>query len=212
MTEELLALPPGGGGPGILVLHAWWGLNDFMRQFCQQLASEGFVVLAPDLYHGKTAATIDEADELSSTLKQKQVCAEITSAAQRLSALEQVTRREIGLVGFSLGAFWALWLSVEQPSLVRATAVFYGARDLDYSPSQSAYLGHFAETDPYEAASSVKKLEKDLKRANRPAAIYTYPATGHWFFESDRPDAYDPQAAALAWQRTLAFFKEQLIT
>lgn len=210
MNDDLLVLPPGGSGPGILVLHAWWGLNDFMRGFCQRLASEGYVVLAPDLYHGRTAATIEQADQLSSTLRRKEVEAEISAAAQKLAGLEQVQQPKIGLVGFSLGAFWGLWLSVEQAALVGAAAVFYGNRGLDYSQAQAAYLCHFAETDPFEAASGVKKLERSLRKAQRPAAIYTYPGTGHWFFESDRPDAYQPEAAELAWQRTLAFFKEYL--
>lgn len=167
--------------------------------------------MAPDLYHGRTAATIEQAKALRSTLKGEQVRAELSSAVERLSAQVQATRPEIGLVGFSLGAYWALWLSVEQASLVRATAIFYGARELDYSLAQSAYQCHLAETDPYVSASGVKKMEKSLRQASRSATFHTYPGTGHWFFEADRPDTYDPTAAELAWQRTLTFLKEQLI-
>jgi carboxymethylenebutenolidase len=212
MTDHLqpqgcLELPNTGKGPGVLVLHAWWGLNPFFKDLCKRLAAEGFIALAPDLYHGQTAHTIDEATQLRSKLKQKIAFEEILAAAEYLSNLEAVTNKSIGVIGFSLGARFGLELSVAKPELVRAMVIFYGNCGLDYAPAQAAYLGHFAETDPYVSASGVKKLEKSLRAAGRPFTFHTYPGTGHWFFESDRSDAYNAPAAQLAWERTLGFLK-----
>jgi carboxymethylenebutenolidase len=103
-------------------------------------------------------------------------------------------------------------LSVEYPEVFAAVVVFYGTRGGDYAPAQAAYLGHFAESDEWVAASGVKALQKALRAANRPATFYTYPGTGHWFFEADRPDAYQADAAELAWQRTVEFLRAQLVT
>jgi len=202
-----LALPKSGQGAGVLVLHAWWGLNDFFKELCQRLAAAGFVALAPDLYHGQIAATVDQAKYLRSKMNRKGAAAEILAAAERLQAL---TARPIGVIGFSLGAYLALGLAVEQPEFIKAVTTFYGTRQIDYAPSRAAFQGHFAEQDEWESALSVTNLEKRLRKAGRPAEFYTYPGTGHWFFESDRPEAYQPQAAQLAWQRTLNFLQQQL--
>jgi carboxymethylenebutenolidase len=208
--QGCLELPATGTGPGVLVLHAWWGLNPFFRDLCKRLAGEGFVAFAPDLYHGQIASTINEATQLRSKLKQKNAFDEILAAAEYLSSLETVTNKAIGVIGFSLGARFALELSVAKPELVRAVAPFYGNCGLDYSPARAAYLGHFAETDEWVAASGVKKLEKSLRAVGRPATFHTYLGTEHWFFEQDRNDAYNAPAAQLAWERTVEFLKTQL--
>jgi len=208
--NSYLALPKSGEGAGVLVLHAWWGLNDFCKEFCQRLAREGFVTLAPDLYHGKIATSIDEAKQLRSKMNQKQVSADILSAAEQLHKLPAVTSKSLGVIGFSLGGHWALWLSLEKPEYIKAVTIFYGTRNADYSPAQAAYLGHFAQADDWVAASGVKRLEKSLRAANRPVAFYTYEGTGHWFFEADRQDAYNANAAQLAWGRTCGFLQAQL--
>ncbi|HTX79248.1 MAG TPA: dienelactone hydrolase family protein [Longilinea sp.] len=206
-----LALPQSGKGAGILVLHAWWGLNDFFKDCCERLAQEGFVALAPDLYHGKIATTIEEAKKLRAKMDREQVSADILSMVTQLQQLPAVTGKSLGTIGFSLGAYWALWLSLEKPEYIKAVTVFYGTRTADYSQSQAAYLGHFATADDWVAASGVKKLEKSLHTANRSATFHTYEGTGHWFFEKDRPDAYNAAAAQLAWERTLAFLRAQLV-
>jgi len=204
LQNQYLVLPPSGQGPGVLVLHAWWGLNDFFKGFCRRLAAEGFTVLAPDLYHGKVAATVEQAKKLRGTAKREQASAEILAAADQLSAL---TGGPIRVIGFSLGGWWALWLSQQRPETVRVVTLFYATGGGDFSLARAAYQGHFAESDEWESASGVKKLEKALVKAGRPVTFHTYPGTGHWFFEADRPDAYNPAAAQLAWERTLAFLK-----
>lgn len=205
-----LSMPAGGTGPGVLVLHAWWGLTPFFRGFCDRLAGDGLTILAPDLYHGATAATIGEAKVLRGRLKQETVKQEILQAADFLQA-STAGARGIGVVGFSLGGYHALWLA-EQPAVpVTATAVFYGSRGGEYTTGRSAFQIHLAETDPYVSASGAKAMQKALKKAGREAEFYLYPRTSHWFFESDRPDAYQAGATALAWERLLAFLRKHLV-
>lgn len=113
------------------------------------------------------------------------------------------------MIGFSLGAYFALDLSVSDPARVRSVVVFYGTRPADdYAQARAAYLGHFAELDDFEPLSEVESLADALRQAGRPVTFYTYPGAGHWFFEPDRADAYNPAAADLAWQRTLDFLNQ----
>jgi carboxymethylenebutenolidase len=112
------------------------------------------------------------------------------------------------VIGFSLGAFYALDFSASDPETVRAVVLFYGTGPIDASKSRAAYLGHFADDDLFEARSDVDSLEQTLRRAGRPVTFYHYPGTGHWFFEPDRAGAYNPAAAELAWERTLNFLRE----
>ena len=210
LTHSYAALPERGKGKGILVLHAWWGLNDFIKSFCQRLAAEGYTVLAPDLYHGKTASSIEEAKYHRSNMKQKVVRDELITAAEHLQRMPMLSGSSHGLIGFSLGGYWGLWLSLEKPDIFRAVTVFYTARNADYSQSQAAYLCHFAESDDWVSKSGIKGFQKSLQSAGRPADFYTYPGTGHWFFENNRPESYHAEAAALAWARSLEFFRLHL--
>jgi carboxymethylenebutenolidase len=200
-----LAIPATGDGSLVLVLHAWWGLNQTMRTFCTRLAQSGFVAFAPDLYHGKVADTIGDAETLSNVLDPNQARADITDATRFLNERAGRTDRGLAVIGFSLGAYYALELSVADPEHVRSVVTFYGTRAGDYSSSKAAYLGHFAETDAFEPQSDVDNLEAALRRAGRPVSFYRYRGTGHWFFEPDRPEAFNQAAASLAWDRTLAF-------
>ncbi|MGE5221778.1 MAG: dienelactone hydrolase family protein [Omnitrophica WOR_2 bacterium] len=211
--NRYLAIPPSGKGAGVLVLHAWWGLNDFFRDFCDRLAQEGFVALAPDLFEGTVARTIEEAERHQSQWNEEQaVPPVILPAVEELSKHAAVTGHGLGVVGFSMGAYWALWLAQKYPELIRAVALFYGTDGGggDFQHSKAAYLGHFAEKDPYETESRIQELEKNLKGAGRPTTFYTYPGTGHWFFEKDRQDAYHAPSAQLAWERTITFLHDRL--
>ncbi len=208
--DGYLAVPKSGAGAGVLVLHAWWGLNDFFKDFCRILANEGFVALAPDLYHGKMATTVEEAERLSSELSQKQARADILAAVEQLRRVPAVTSKRLGVIGFSLGGYFALWLSQEKPDDIGAVTVFYATGPEDFSRARAAYLGHYAESDEWEPAPGVKKLEEILRAAQRPVTFYTYAGTGHWFFEKDRPKAYNAEAAQLAWKRTVEFLRATL--
>ena len=209
--EGFLARPPAGGGPAILVLHAWWGLNDFFRSFCSRLANEGFLVFAPDLFHGAVAATIEEAKQLISNEQPEKVAEDVAAALDFLRGHEAARGGPVGVIGFSFGAYYAVQLSCLRPDTVRAAVLFYGIGEGSFDKSRAAYLGHFGEKDEYEPAPGVQDLESALRKAGRPVDFHTYPGTGHWFFESSRADAYHPQAAEAAWERTLTFLRRELV-
>lgn len=210
-----LALPAGGQGAGVLLLHPWWGLTEFITGLCDQLAAAGFVALAPDLFGGQTAQTVAEAEQLLAAVDSDGVAAALQEALAFFDGHTAVTSDKIAIVGFSFGAAWALLAAtVFKPTAVAATVIFYGnypGLSLErYSQSQSAFLGHFAEDDPYEDADEVRATLADMQAAGREATFYFYAGTGHWFFEGNKPDAYEPQAAELAWQRTLAFLRQKV--
>jgi carboxymethylenebutenolidase len=207
-----LAVPATGKGRGVLVLHAWWGLNDTIKGVCTRLAESGFVAFAPDLYHGKVADTVAGAESLSQALDadHQQAEAEIEAGTTFLSERAGDTAEALAVVGFSLGGYYALHLADADPKHIRSVVLFYGTDGGfggDFANSRAAYLGHFAENDPYEPRSNADKLEETLKRAGRPVTFHHYSGTGHWFFEPDRLDAYNQAAASLAWDRTLDFLK-----
>jgi carboxymethylenebutenolidase len=206
------ATAKGGHGPGVLLCHAWWGLNAFFTGLADRLAAEGYTVLAPDLYNGRIGTTIPEAEALGTALEQ--------DGGEKAIALEQValdylltrpdiTGSTIAVIGFSMGANYATWLAALRPEIA-AVIVFYGASDwnADYDKNATAPLQcHWASDDQFEASKdSVQTFEAKMKAAGHTPDFYTYPNTQHWFFESDRPE-YNPAAAQLAWERTLAFLR-----
>jgi carboxymethylenebutenolidase len=209
--DGFLSVSTPGRSGGVLVLHPWWGLNDTVKTFCTWLSDAGFTAFAPDLYHGRLATTIPEAERLSSALDVEKARADIAAAAHFLSKKAATGAHKLAVIGFSLGAYFALDLSTADPERIGAVVVFYGTGPADYTKSRAAYLGHFAEADPYEPPEMVDGLESALKAAGRPVTFYRYPGTGHWFFEPDRADAYNPSAADLAWQRTLDFLAKALL-
>lgn len=212
-NRAYLATPEQGNGAGVLVLHAWWGLTADFTAICDRLAANGFVALAPGLYpDGATAQTIPEAEALRDQLDEAgdETEAVVEQAAEQLLDLPGVTGARIGVIGFSLGAYFALQLSQSRPDLVSAAVTVYGTDDGDYSTATAAYLGHFAENDDYEPLDLVQTLEGRIRAAGREATFHTYPGTSHWFFEPSQTGVYDAEAAELVWERTLAFLKEQL--
>ena len=212
-----LAVPEAGQGPGVLVLHAWWGLTDFFTDVCDQLAAAGFVTFAPDMFDGQTAQTADRAEQLAGSAESNfdALQALVASAVDFLREQPAVRGDKIGVIGFSFGAAWALLAATElTPAAIGATVLFYGShsgldRD-DYAKSEAAFLGHFAEDDPFEEADSVRNSFAEMKKAGRESTLHFYPDTGHWFFEANQPQAHQPAAAELAWERTLAFLQEEL--
>jgi carboxymethylenebutenolidase len=209
-----LAWPRQGSGPGVLVLHAWWGLTPVFTWICDRLAGAGFVALAPALYAGnETAETIEEAEVLVSRHDRDPgvAVATLLAATDHLRSLPAVTGEQIGVIGFSMGAYWALRLSQIRPDGVSAVVAVYGTSDGDFGAARAAYLGHFAEQDDYEPLDGVRALESAIGAAGRDGTFHIYPGTGHWFMEPDRPDAYNPDAATRAWERTLAFLSLHLM-
>ncbi|HWR83110.1 MAG TPA: dienelactone hydrolase family protein [Candidatus Deferrimicrobium sp.] len=210
-----IAIPKSGSGPGVVILHSWWGLNAFFKGLCDRLAEAGFVALAPDLYDGKVASTIEAARKLraqATASRREPAYKTLMAAINSLSRHETVTTPDVAVAGFSMGGHWALWLAQRPELPIVATVVFYAARNGDFTRSNSRFLFHFAENDEWVSAASVKKLKKSLDLSGRSASYYDYPGTGHWFFENDRSEAFHPEAAAVAWERTLAFFADSGLT
>ena len=204
-----LALPDSGSGPGILLLHSWWGLTTFFRDVCDRLSLEGFTALAPDLFVGRTASSEEAAESMLLEADMDETAHLVRQSLFTLHQLEATPDRPVGTLGFSMGASWALWLAARVPDLVDATTVFYGSQTIDMASSRSAYLGHFAEHDRFVDDDEITLLESDLHLLGKDVEFHRYPGTGHWFFEADRV-AYDPMAADLAWDRTIAFFHRHL--
>jgi carboxymethylenebutenolidase len=195
----------------VLVLHAWWGLNDFFKSVADRLAAEGYVAFAPDLYGGgQLATTVEEAERLLQANEGPATQEAAVEALRSLTRQPGVRPIGIGVIGFSMGAAWAAELARLRPGTVRAVVMHYGAWAPDLNKAKAAFLFHFCEEDEWEPRENVEELRKALESAGRPATFHFYPDVGHWFMESNRPDAYHAEAAELAWSRTLAFLAEQL--
>lgn len=206
--SDYWALPLGGSGPGVLVLHAWWGLTDMVRETCDRIAACGYVALAPDLYEGKTAATVADAERLMAGSDTARMQSLAIAALADLRNQPNVHGGPVSLIGFSMGAAWALVLSSLHPADVGAVVTFYGTTEGgDYRLARASYLGHYASDDPYEPLAAVQALEEQISTAGRDVVFHMYPGTTHWFCESDRADAYNADAARLAWERTIAFLR-----
>ena len=205
-TANAYLASPESGGRGILVLHAWWGLKPFFKQVCDQLAKQGFTALAPDLYQGQIATTIDEAKALMEQRDSELMGDIVKAATDYLTSLR--TGKPIGVLGFSMGASWSLVVAVNEPD-VSAAVLFYGAGDADFSKVKAKILGHYAEVDAWEPLDYVRKMEADMKAAGLDVTLHTYPKAGHWFVEEDRPE-YDSPSALLAWSRTYEFLRKNL--
>jgi carboxymethylenebutenolidase len=204
-----LALPDDDQGPGVLVLHAWWGLTPAVRAVCDQLADAGFVALAPDLFDGVVAETISEAEAHLGSVDANELAHRTRSSLQTLLDLPATTGERVGLLGYSMGASMALWLAARVPAPVAATAVYYGSQDIDMGEATSAFLGHYLPSDPYVDDDELALLEAELHLDGLSVEFHRYPGVDHWFAESDRPE-YNLAAATLAWDRTLAFLATHL--
>lgn len=197
---------PLNGGPGVLVLHAWWGLKPFFKEVCDQLAEQGYTALAPDLYQGDIAKTIDEAKDLLGKHDNELMGAIVEAAKAHLEALR--AGKPIATLGFSMGAAWALGTAENDPN-VSTVVMFYGAGEADYKKVNAKVLCQFAEVDEWEPLEYVKEMEKGMKDAGVDVTLHLYPRVAHWFMESDRPE-YDSESASLAWERTFEFLNSSL--
>jgi carboxymethylenebutenolidase len=195
-----------GKGPGVLVLHAWWGLKPFFKQYCDRLAKEGFTVLAPDLYQGRVAGTIDEAKALLDQRDLELMQDTVNAAKDHLRGL---VKRKIGLVGFSMGGGWALEIASNSPEEIGAMVIYYANGEADYGKITAKVMGHFSDNDEWEPNEYVDMTFDAFKKAGVDATRHVYPGVAHWFVEEDRPE-YDAAAAQLSWDRTVEFLKKSL--
>ena len=198
---------PEAGGPGVLVLHAWWGLKPFFKELCDRLAEQGFTALAPDLRQGQIAQTIEEAKQLMENSDQQAVGDAVMAAKDYL--LAHANGDQIGVVGFSMGGSWALVVAGYDPEHIAGTVLFYGVGETEFNKVQSKVLGHFSDSDEWEPMDGIRWLEGSLKDAGVDSTFHIYPKLQHWFMEEDRPE-YDAAAAQQAWERTYDFLHDVL--
>ncbi|MEM7115533.1 MAG: dienelactone hydrolase family protein [Chloroflexota bacterium] len=204
-----LSLPKAPTGQGVLVLHAWWGLNQVTINIVERLAQAGFVAFAPDYYDGQIATTIDAAKSLRQQMNRKAVQKLTVNAVDFLAQYSAVSAERLNVMGYSLGASFAIEMARKRPKIVNKVVLFYGSGGGKFDKSNAAFLGHFASDDQWGAhTKKIKALAQRIQSANQTVNFYTYPDTKHWFAESDRPE-YRPEAAQLAWERTLTFLRNE---
>lgn len=201
-----VAVPEQSNAPGVIVLHAWWGLNEFFKNLCDRLAAEGFVAFAPDLNESRVAKTIDEAKEIMSSLDGQRKYDVANAAVDFLHSRPEVRKEPFVLIGFSMGAAWSLGLASGRPEDFHKAVLFYGAGEGDFAKIKAEILGHYSDTDEWEDIDYVRSMENELRNAGVKTTFHIYPQLPHWFFEEDRPE-FNPQAAELAWTRTLEFLR-----
>src|SRR5213593_1492272 len=153
---------------GVLVLHAWWGLNDFFKSFSDRLASQGFLTLAPDLHNGAVASNVEQAKDLMSKVDDKTRQEIVLGAADYLQSNPSMSGRKIGVVGFSMGGAHSLLLSILKPESVGAVVVFYAAwAEPDFFKARASFLGHFSPDDEWEPVDGVRATEQKIRGAGR---------------------------------------------
>ena len=211
-AEGYLAMPAAGSGPGVIVIQEWWGLVPHIKDICDRLASEGFVALAPDLFHGETTTEPDEAGKLMMGMNIDQAAKDMSGAVDYLAGHDASTGGKVGCVGFCVGGGLSLYLASLKPE-IGACVVYYGVlpgAQLDFASIQAPVLGHYAENDNFASPTAARELEGNLKSLGKEAEFHIYPDTEHAFFNDSRADVYDADAAKLSWERTLPFFREHL--
>ena len=211
-AEGYLAMPASGSGPGVIVIQEWWGLVPHIKDICDRLASEGFVALAPDLYHGGTSAEPDEAGKLMMAMDIDEAAKDMSGAVDYLAGHDASTSGKVGCVGYCMGGGLSLYLASLKPE-IGACVVYYGVlpgAQLDFASIQAPVLGHYAENDNFASPTAARELEGNLKSLGKEAEFHIYPDTEHAFFNDSRADVYNADAAKLSWERTLPFFREHL--
>jgi carboxymethylenebutenolidase len=187
--------PTQQGGPPVLLLHTWWGLNQTMKDIADRLAGEGFTVLAPDMFDGKILTTIDEADAHGQQMdaQSERIHSVVSKALDTL--LADAGDQRAGIVALSFGGWYARQVSEKRDDIAALVSIYSDVYD---APDGVAYQGHFAADDQFVDAPP-----------ENTSGAYVYPGTKHWFMEPDRPE-YDAEAAEQAYARTVEFLRQQL--
>lgn len=209
-----LATPPLGSGPGILVIQEWWGLVDHIKDLADRFAAEGFVALAPDLYHGKTTKSPDDAGKMLMALNIEEAGKDLRGAAKYLLSRDDVTSHTVAALGFCMGGQLALYAACAHPDLVGAAVDFYGIHPKvapDVTRLSGPVLAHFGNRDTSIPREQVEAMVAAAHAAGKTFDVHWYDA-GHAFFNDTRPTAYDKASADVAWPRTLAFLREYFRT
>lgn len=208
-----LAAPESGGGIPVVVLQEWWGLEDHIKGVVDRLAGEGFLALAPDLFHGETTDQPDEAEQKMMALSMDEAEMEMRGAVDYLAGHEQAEGERVGAVGFCLGGGLAVWAASVNPKVGAVVTYYYVMPHgkPDFSKISGPVLGHFGTADDFVSVEDAEALEKELRDAGVDVDFEFYEGAGHAFYnDTDRMGTYDPEAAALSWDRTIAFLRSNL--
>lgn len=211
-----LAVPEGGTGPGLIVVQEWWGLNDQIKGTCDRLAAEGFVALAPDLYHGELAGhdEMDKAGHLMTTLPPDRAARDMSGAVDYLAEHEATTGDGIGVMGFCMGGVLTFILAAQRGDKIKAAVPFYGfpagEGEPDWSGLTAVVRGHMANPDDFFGPEAARDLESRLQAMGKDVQLTIHDA-GHAFMnETDAIGTYDAELAAQVWPEAVGFLHDQL--
>ena len=210
--DGYLSVPHSGSGPGLIVIQEWWGLVDHIKTLADRFAAEGFVALAPDLYHGERTTSPDQAGKLLMALNIAEAGKDMRGAAEYLRASGAVKPKKVGILGFCMGGQLALFAGQEYPDVIDAVVDFYGIHPkVEIAPARVKVpvLGHFATRDKGVPLEAVHALATACVAAGGSFEVHEYEAD-HAFFNDTRPQVYDGAAATLAFSRTLTFLRKVL--
>lgn len=214
-AEGYLAVPERGSGPGVVLIQEWWGLVGHITDVADRLAGEGFVTLAPDLFHGVTTKEPDEGGKLMMGLAMDTAAKDMAGAARALLERPEVTGPGVGVVGFCMGGSLALWSATLTNDITVAVG-FYPALPWErMKPTWDNYAGksamiHCSESDGTSTAPGIQQAWRAIEDAGGDVAVYDYPGTHHAFFNDDRPEVYHRAAAEQAWGRTVELLHRRL--
>ncbi|WP_369052297.1 dienelactone hydrolase family protein [Kineococcus terrestris] len=206
-----LALPAGGGGPGVVVVQEWWGLTDHVVAIADRLASEGFVALAPDLYGGRTTHDSEEAARFMTELPPDRAARDLAGAVTYLLQRPETTSATVGAVGFCMGGAFVLSLAAQQGERIGAAVPWYGVPgpDTDFTGLRAPVLGHFGAEDTSVPLDAVRATaERVREQAGVEVDLQVYPAP-HAFYNDERPN-HRRESAELAWERTTDFLRRHV--
>lgn len=201
---------PSGTGPGVIVIQEWWGLVDHIKDVADRFAAEGFVALAPDLYHGKATKEPDEAGKLLMAMDIDRAAKDMSGAATFLLEHPSVQPKKVGSVGFCMGGNLALLVATIADVSAAVGFYPYPRTEPNYANIRGAALLHIAEHDQAPSPAMAEKVVEQVRAAGKQAEMHVYPRTDHGFFNDTRDDVHAPDAAKQAWERTLAFYRQHL--
>lgn len=212
-----LVKPPGGTGPGVVVVQEWWGLNPGIKEMADRLGAGGFVALAPDLYRGELAGhdEMDKAAQLMQSLPPERAARDMSGAVDFLAAHDAVTGVGLGVVGFCMGGMLSLILAANRPDKIKAAVPFYGFPQGDMEPDWSALTasvqGHMAENDDFFGPDAARALEAKLRDMGKDVTLTVHPGTGHAFMGPHNAlGTLDEKLAAQIWPEVLTFLHTHL--
>lgn len=203
---------PTGKRPAVVVIQEWWGLVPHIEDLVERFAREGFVAIAPDLYHGKTTKSPDEAGKMLMELDAERAVAEISGAGAYLLQRPECSSKSFGVVGFCMGGALAKYAATKDQNISAAVSFYGGFKKVDYDwPNMKAAIMLIAgERDRGVPASGERELGEKLQSLGKTVEVHTYPDADHAFFNDTRPEVYNKEASADAWRRTLDFFRANI--